>query len=64
MAIKFIAVFVYAPILLVPSLLVVGLGACLGNIYIKAQLSVKRELSTRKAPVLAVLSSAMHGLGM
>ncbi|EKM51069.1 uncharacterized protein PHACADRAFT_199901 [Phanerochaete carnosa HHB-10118-sp] len=62
MAIKFIVVFIYAPILLVPSLLVVCLGACFGSIYIKAQLSVKRELSTRKAPVLAVLSSTMHGL--
>lgn len=62
MAIKFIAVFIYAPILLVPSLVVVGLGTGIGNVYIKAQLAVKREMSTRRAPVLAVLNSAVHGL--
>ncbi|GJE99692.1 multidrug resistance-associated ABC transporter [Phanerochaete sordida] len=62
MALKFAAVFAYAPILLLPSLLVVGLGACLGSVYIRAQLAVKRELAARKAPVLAVLGGAVHGL--
>ena len=63
MVAKLIAIIVYAPILLVPSIIVVGLGVCLGNVYIKAQLSIKRELAARKAPVLAVFGSAMHGLG-
>lgn len=36
----------------------------LGNIYIKAQLSVKRELSKAKAPVIAHFGAAIEGLGM
>lgn len=64
MMVKLIAIFVYAPVFLVPSLLVVGLGAWLGKVYIKAQLSVKRELSIRKTPVLAAFSNATRGLSV
>lgn len=39
-------------------------GGTLGNIYIKAQLSVKRELSKAKAPVVAHFGAAVEGIGM
>ncbi|EKM51019.1 uncharacterized protein PHACADRAFT_177708 [Phanerochaete carnosa HHB-10118-sp] len=59
---KLIAVVIYTPIFLLPSIVVVGLGIWLGSVYIKAQLSVKREMSNCKAPVLAMFGSAVHGL--
>ncbi len=52
MLIKFIAVVAFTPIFLFPGILVGILGVWCGQIYIKAQLSVKRELSNAKAPVL------------
>ncbi|EKM51055.1 uncharacterized protein PHACADRAFT_128771 [Phanerochaete carnosa HHB-10118-sp] len=59
---QLIAMIIYTPIFLLPSVFVVGLGIWLGNVYIKAQLSVKREMSNCKAPVLAMFGSAVHGL--
>ncbi|KAK0192579.1 hypothetical protein F5146DRAFT_1040547 [Armillaria mellea] len=56
MLIKFIAVVAFTPIFLFPGILVAILGAWCGQIYIKAQLSVKRELSNAKAPVLGHLN--------
>ena len=59
---KLLAVVIYTPIFLLPSIFVIGFGVWLGNVYIKAQLSVKREMSNCKAPVLAMFGSAVHGL--
>jgi uncharacterized membrane protein YdcZ (DUF606 family) len=56
-------VVLYAPTFLLPSILVAVVGGWLGTIYLKAQLSVKREMSNTKAPVLGVLGSAISGLG-
>ena len=60
---RLLALVAYAPVFLVPSIVVVSLGLWLGNIYIKAQLSIKRDMSNCKAPVLATFGSAIHGLG-
>ena len=38
------------------------LGAWYGNVYIKAQLPVKRDMSNKKAPVLGHFAAAMAGL--
>ncbi len=53
MIIKFSAVLVFTPIFLFPGILTAILGAWCSQIYTKAQLSVKREMSNAKAPVLA-----------
>lgn len=52
----------WAPVFLLPCIAVIGFGVWIGTVYIKAQLSVKREMSNRKAPVLAMFGSAIQGL--
>ena len=56
-------VIIYTPVFIIPSILFFIAGSSLGNIYLKTQLPVKREMSNAKAPVLAILSSALSGLG-
>lgn len=50
---KFSAVVIITPIFLIPGLVMFFIGGLCGQIYMKAQLSVKREMSNSKAPVLA-----------
>jgi hypothetical protein len=52
MLVKFSAVVLLTPAFLGPGILVAILGGWCGQIYIAAQLSVKREMSNAKAPVL------------
>ncbi len=52
MLLKFSAVVVFTPAFLVPGLIMGIAGVYLGQIYMKAQLPVKREMSNAKAPVL------------
>lgn len=59
---KIVVVVVYTSVFLPPALLIVGFGIWLGRVYIKAQLSVKREMSNSRAPVLATFGSAIQGL--
>ncbi|KAI0076666.1 multidrug resistance-associated ABC transporter [Panus rudis PR-1116 ss-1] len=59
---KFFAVILISPIFIFPGALLVALGVLLGNIYMKAQLPVKREASNARAPVLGHISSALGGL--
>ena len=47
---------------LVPGLILIVLGSYLGNIYLKAQLSIKREMSTAKAPVMSQVGVVLSGL--
>jgi hypothetical protein len=54
----------FAPIFLFFGLIITAVGILIGNIYMKAQVSVKRELAVAKAPVIHVLSGAMSGLGL
>ena len=51
--IKFLAIVSVSPLFVVPSVLVFIVGGICGQIYVKAQLCVKREMSNAKAPVLA-----------
>jgi hypothetical protein len=60
---KLVAVIVYAPIFSVAGIILAVIGATIGRVYLKAQMSVKRELSKAKAPVLGTIGSAIHGLG-
>jgi hypothetical protein len=35
---------IFTPIFLIPGIVIAGLGIYIGNIYLKAQISVKREM--------------------
>jgi hypothetical protein len=52
MVVKFTAVVVLTPAFLLPGVLVAIAGGYCGQLYIQAQLSVKREMSNAKQPVL------------
>jgi hypothetical protein len=49
-------------VFLLPGLFIGLLGGWVGCIYLKAQLSVKREMSNAKAPVLGHFGAAIAGL--
>lgn len=53
---------IFTPIYIFPALVIAAVGAWIGQIYVSAQLSVKREMSAAKAPVLSILDSAISGL--
>ena len=59
---KFAAVVLMSPVFLIPGALVAIVGGWLGQIYMKAQLSVKREMSNARAPVLGHFGAAIAGL--
>lgn len=59
---KLAAVLIYTPVFLFPGILIFLVGGWLGQIYMKAQLSVKREQSNAKAPVVGVFGGAIAGL--
>jgi len=60
---KFIAVVVFSPVFLLPGVAAFVIGAAVGQIYIKAQLSVKREMSNARSPVLSHFGAAIAGIG-
>ncbi|KAF9526532.1 multidrug resistance-associated ABC transporter [Crepidotus variabilis] len=62
MIIKLAAIILFTPVFIFPGIAFALLGVFLGNVYQKAQLSVKRESSNAKAPVLSHFSAAVQGL--
>lgn len=50
-------------IFIFPSGVIAVLGIGVGQIYIRAQLPFKREMSVSKSPVLAHFGAAIAGLG-
>ncbi|KAJ7198849.1 P-loop containing nucleoside triphosphate hydrolase protein, partial [Mycena pura] len=56
------AVILFIPLFFIPGALVGILGSLCGRVYLASQLSVKRELSNAKAPVLAHFGATMAGL--
>jgi hypothetical protein len=62
MLVKLGAVVVLTPVFVIPGFFVGFFGAWCGQIYMKAQLSVKREMSNAKAPVLGHFGAAIAGL--
>ncbi|KAH9911186.1 P-loop containing nucleoside triphosphate hydrolase protein [Fomitopsis serialis] len=62
MLIKVVAVVIMSPIFLVVAVAVAIAGGLVGQIYMKAQLTVKREMSVAKAPVLGHFGAAFAGL--
>ncbi|TFK19880.1 ATP-binding cassette transporter [Coprinopsis marcescibilis] len=62
MLVKLGAVVALTPAFLVPGILGALLGAWIGQVYMRAQLSAKREMSNAKAPVLGNFGAAIAGL--
>ncbi|KAJ6612652.1 P-loop containing nucleoside triphosphate hydrolase protein [Mycena sp. CBHHK59/15] len=59
---SFGAVILLTPLFFVPGIFAAVIGGFLGQLFIKAQLSVKRESSNAKAPVLGHFGAAIAGL--
>ncbi|KZP16764.1 P-loop containing nucleoside triphosphate hydrolase protein [Athelia psychrophila] len=59
---KLVAIVWLTPVFVFPGIVVAFLGGWCGQIYIKAQLSVKREMSNAKSPVLGHFGAAIAGL--
>jgi hypothetical protein len=64
MLIKFGAVVLFTPIFILPGLVLAFVGGWCGQVYIKAQLSVKREMSNARSPVLSHFGAAIAGLSL
>lgn len=62
MVVKLGAIIYMTPVFALPGLGVGALGGWLGNIYIKAQLAVKRETSNARSPVFSHFNAAIAGL--
>jgi len=62
MIIKLAAIVIISPLFLFPGMALAALGGYFGHVYLKAQLSVKREMSNARAPVLAHFNAAIAGL--
>ncbi|CDO76128.1 hypothetical protein BN946_scf184876.g21 [Trametes cinnabarina] len=62
MLLKIVAIITFSPIFVIPAALVSLASALCAHVFIKVQLSVKRELSNSKAPVLAHFGAAVSGI--
>ena len=60
---RMLGVVTFTPVFLLPAILVAITGSICGNIFMKAQMSVKREMSNAKAPVLGHFGAAIGGIG-
>lgn len=60
MVMKLAAVVFMTPIFLIPGFIVGLVGGWVGQIYMAAQLSVKREMSNAKAPVVGQLVNILE----
>ncbi|KAG8914828.1 hypothetical protein FRC01_003897, partial [Tulasnella sp. 417] len=56
------AIIIYSPAFLVPGLIVAVIGAWAGQVYMRAQLAVKREMSNAKSPLYSHFGAAIAGL--
>ncbi|KAF5323760.1 hypothetical protein D9619_012892 [Psilocybe cf. subviscida] len=62
LATKLGAIILFAPLVFFPGLAIGAMGFYIGNLYLKAQLSAKREMSNARSPVLAHLNAAVSGI--
>ncbi|PPQ91593.1 hypothetical protein CVT25_013697, partial [Psilocybe cyanescens] len=59
---KIVVIVIFTPVFIFPSLSVAALGVYLASVYLKAQLSVRREMSNARSPLLAHFSAAIAGI--
>ena len=64
MLLKLCAVMLYSPIFAIPGIMIAAVGSWIGQVYLKAQLAVKREQSNARAPVLGHFGAAFSGISM
>lgn len=60
---RIIAIVVVTPLFIIPSIIMAAIGTWCGRLYAKAQLSVRRESSNAKSPILNHFGAAMTGIG-
>ena len=63
MSAKFISIVVFSPIFTVPGGSAFLAWALVGQIYIKTQLSGKREMNNARSSVLSHFNAAIAGIG-
>ncbi|KAJ4491368.1 P-loop containing nucleoside triphosphate hydrolase protein [Lentinula edodes] len=56
------AVVIFTPTFLLPSIVLAALGTWVGSLYLRAQSSVKREMSIAKAPVIGLMGAVSTGI--
>ncbi|EMD39557.1 hypothetical protein CERSUDRAFT_111872 [Gelatoporia subvermispora B] len=62
MLVKFCSIIALSPLFVIPGSIITVIGGICGQLYMKAQLCVKREMSNAKAPVLGHFGAAIAGL--
>ncbi|KAJ7642966.1 P-loop containing nucleoside triphosphate hydrolase protein [Mycena polygramma] len=62
MSTRLLAVVFFAPLFFIPGAFVGFIGGWCGQIYMASQLSVKREMSIARSPVLGHINAAISGL--
>ena len=62
--IRFGAVVFMSPVFGMPGALLVFIGVWMGQMWMKAQLAVKRERSNARSPILGHIGAAITGIGM
>jgi ABC-type transport system involved in cytochrome bd biosynthesis fused ATPase/permease subunit len=56
------AVILFSPVFLFIGIIVTVIGVSFGKLFMKAQLSTKREMSAARGPVLGHFAAAITGL--
>ncbi|QRV86037.1 ABC transporter transmembrane region [Ceratobasidium sp. AG-Ba] len=59
---RFVAVILLSPVFSIPGALVFVVGYWIGQIYMAAQLSVKREMSNARSPLFSHFGAALNGI--
>ncbi|KZO89810.1 P-loop containing nucleoside triphosphate hydrolase protein [Calocera viscosa TUFC12733] len=62
MLIQFGAVLVFAPVFIIPGIIVAITGIAMGQIYIAARLPVRRLVSNWRSPLYILFSAAVEGI--
>ncbi|KAH9929008.1 P-loop containing nucleoside triphosphate hydrolase protein [Epithele typhae] len=62
LTLRIVSIAIVLPIFIIPAAIVLLLGWWISSIYMRAQLSVKREMSNAQAPVLGHFGGAISGL--
>uniref|UniRef100_A0A8H7XNY7 P-loop containing nucleoside triphosphate hydrolase protein n=1 Tax=Psilocybe cubensis TaxID=181762 RepID=A0A8H7XNY7_PSICU len=55
-------IVLFTPVFVIPGIIAALFGVLLGNVYLKTQLSMNREKSNARSPLLAHFSASMQGL--
>ncbi|GJJ09002.1 hypothetical protein Clacol_003223 [Clathrus columnatus] len=64
MVTSFTAVIVLVPKFIIPGVIIAVLGFACGQVYMKAQLPIKRQMSISRSPIIAHMNAMLTGLGL